>query len=108
METYIPEMTVPGILGFLAPLFIAAVNQPRFSATVRRIIAIVASVVIALVALFVTGSLSFDTADPVGIFTVIFAVIGVAQLAYAVLWKPTGVVAKVEEITTVSPEHRAE
>lgn len=109
METYLPELTVPGILGFLAPLLVAVVNQPRWSARVRRVMAIVVSLALAVVALFITGALNQPIEDPRAGMVVILAVIGVAQVAYALLWKPTGAVQAVEEATTVDKgKHEAD
>lgn len=100
METYIPELTVPGILGFLAPLLVAVVNQPRWSSRVRRIIAIVVSLILAVLALAITGGLSAVNGDFRSIAVAVLAVIGVAQVAYAILWKPTGITNAVESATS--------
>lgn len=109
METYIPELTVPGILGFLAPLLVAVVNQPRWSARVRRVVAILVSIVLAVFALFASGGMNEINGDPMSIIVTVLAVIGVAQVAYALLWKPTGTVAAVESATTVDKgKHEAD
>lgn len=94
-----PELTIAGILGFLAPLLVAIVNQPKFSSLVRRIIAIVVSVLLALVAMFVSGTFIVPT-DPRGVGITILAVIGIAQIAYGLIWKPSGLTDQLEAATS--------
>ena len=94
-----PELTIAGILGFLAPLLVAIVNQPKFSPLVRRIIAIVVSVLLALVAMFVSGTFIVPT-DPRGVGITILAVIGIAQIAYGLIWKPSGLTDQLEAATS--------
>ena len=99
MDIYMPELTIAGILGFLAPLLVAIVNQPKFSSLVRRIIAIVVSVLLALVAMFVSGTFIVPT-DPRGVGITILAVIGIAQIAYGLIWKPSGLTDQLEAATS--------
>lgn len=94
-----PELTIAGILGFLAPLLVAVVNQPRFSPLVRRIIAIIVSIALALVALLVSGTFIVPS-DPRGIGITILAVIGIAQIAYGLVWKPAGLTDQLEAATS--------
>lgn len=98
-----PELTIAGILGFLAPLLVAIVNQPRFSPMVRRIIAIVVSVLLALVAMLISGTFIVPT-DPRGIGITILAVIGIAQIAYGLVWKPAGLTDQLEAATSPTPD----
>lgn len=97
-----PELTIAGILGFLAPLLVAIVNQPKMSPLVRRIIAIVVSVVLALVAMLISGTFIVPT-DPRGIGITILAVIGIAQIAYGLVWKPAGLTDQLEAATSPTP-----
>lgn len=90
------EFTLPvvpvaltAILGLLAPYFIAIVNRPQWSPHVKRIVAVVAVVVLTAVALVLFYAV---TKEPVPEWPqlVLLAVV-VSQAAYALLLKPTAV-----------------
>lgn len=95
-----PTLTVAGILGFLAPLGIAAINQPFWSGKTRQIVAIVVSIVLAVVALLATNAFAEMELTVPGVLITLFLVIGVAQTAYALVFKPSGVAGQVETLTS--------
>lgn len=107
MDVYIPTLTVAGVLGFLAPLVSTAINRLTWPAHVKQIVAVVVSAVLAVMALLVTGGFTARAPgqDPVVYWLLVaFAVIAVSQLAYALVWKPTGVDAKLAVVTSSAAE----
>lgn len=93
-----PTLTVAGILGFLAPLAIAAINQPWWPTKYRQAVALVVSLVLAVVALLATNAFAHTEPTIPGVLSIIFLVIGVAQAAYALIFKPSGVAGQVEHL----------
>ncbi|PSK95759.1 hypothetical protein CLV30_12811 [Haloactinopolyspora alba] len=89
-------LTLAGVLSALAPLVISLINRPSWSKSVKQLVAIAASVVLGVVALALTGG--FTGGDDVA--TVLLAVVGAAQSAYALVWKPSGVAPKLERATS--------
>lgn len=110
MDTFLPTMTVAGVLGFLAPLAVSALNKLTFKPATKQIIAVAVSVAFAVIALWVTGGFAtIPTAgDPTSaIILLSFSVIAVSQLAYALVWKPTGIADRVAVATSTSAERDA-
>lgn len=101
MELYTPELTIAGILGFLAPILIAVLKQPRMSRLMTQIITAVMSILVALVAILVTGGFQ-QPADVAGWGVLALMVLGVAQAAYGLIWKQIGVTNSVEQATSKS------
>ena len=89
-------LTVAGVLSALAPLVVALLNRPSWSAGRKQLVALAVSVGLAVVALAVTGG--FTSGQDVA--TVVLAVVGATQAAYALVWKPTGVAPAVEAATS--------
>lgn len=83
------------VTGALAPLLIAVINRPGWSSGRKQLVAIVASVILAVIVELVTGGFgaATDTATKITI------VVGLASLAYSALWKPAGVTATIEKAT---------
>lgn len=90
-------------LGVLAAPIAAVINQPRWTATQKRVIAILLSVVLAIVALASTSA--FGDLSPAGIVVIILMVFALSQVIYALI-KPTGVVDAIEQSTS-SGRHAA-
>lgn len=88
------------ILGFLTPLLVALVNQPRFTPTQKRLISVFISILVGVINLLVQGALSRWSLDLTDLLANFALVLGAAQAAYALLWKPTGVSDKVEAATS--------
>jgi hypothetical protein len=90
METYLPTLTVAGVLGFLAPLLSTALYRLTWSPQAKQLVAIGVAAVMAVIALLVTNGFRpiRDGESPVVYWLVtLFAVIAVAQVAYALIWK---------------------
>jgi hypothetical protein len=109
METYLPTLTVAGVLGFVAPLLSTALYKLTWSSKVKQLVAAVVAIVLGLFALLITGGIAppVEGQDPVvwgG--TVLLAVIGVSQLAYGLLWKNSAVDAKIATITSSEAERQ--
>lgn len=78
------DSTTAGLLvGLLAPLLTAVVQQPRWSNTVRRVVAVAVAVVLGLLTCLAQGTL--DNGDDVlgAILTVLIA----SQATYRTLWR---------------------
>ncbi len=102
MDTYLPTLTVAGVLGFLAPLLATAINKLTWSPQVKQLVAILVAAIMAVLALLITNS--FAPPDPeqpryVWWLLVLFQVIAISQMAYALIWKPTQVDAKLAVAT---------
>lgn len=96
------------ILGFLTPLAISLINRPQWTSTVRKIIAVAIAVAIAVVNLLVQGKFAGLHLNLETVFTILSMVVGASQAAYALVWHPTGVAAKVDSLTNdSSPRHAA-
>jgi hypothetical protein len=102
----------PVLVGFVTPLLLALINRPGWSPQRKRIIAVVASAVLGVITVLVTGAVDvghLELGDVLGFFVL---VIGASQTSYAVLWKPTGIEEKVDELTgssaTYVPKHDRE
>ena len=107
MEATIPEVAeVPVanlaslVLGLITPLVVSVINQPKYTAEQRRLIAIAAAVAIGFLGLVVQGAAFSWEWSWAGVVTNLVLVIGAAQAAYSMLWKPTGVSDKVEDKTS--------
>jgi hypothetical protein len=105
MDAYLPTLSVAGVLGFLAPLLSSAINRLTWSSRTKQITAVVVSVVMASIALLVTGGFTSHRPDedPSVYFTLVgLSVIAVSQMAYSLIWKPTGVDTKIA-VATAAP-----
>ncbi|QPX62636.1 membrane protein [Arthrobacter phage Wollypog] len=107
METYLPTLTVAGVLGFLAPLLSTALSKLTWKPQVKQLVAVLVSVAMAVVALLVTNGFAppQEGQDPVVYWILIaFAVIAVSQLAFSLVWRPTEVEAKIAVATASAKE----
>lgn len=93
------------VVGALTPVLVAAVNQPRWTRQTRQVVAVVVAVLVGLVTVIVQGAADFSAE---GAVITIAAVVGAAQAAYAVLWRPTGVAPAVMRATSPGPVRYAE
>lgn len=83
------------ILGVLAPMLISVVQQPKFTGTVRAVVAVAASAVIGLLTVLAAGDFA------VGEWLTTAALVLVAShTAYEGFYKPTGVAKAIEEGTS--------
>lgn len=85
------------IVGFLMPLLISFVNQPRWSSFVRGLVAFVASAIAAAGTVYFTGD--FDEGSDV--VTAALTVFLVTINTYHFWWKPSMIAPKIERLTSV-------
>lgn len=87
------------LIGVVLPLLIAVLNQPRWTPQQRQLLAVGVSTVAGVGTVIASGN--FDLQNWL---VTIAAVIGAAQAAYAVLWKPTNIAPTIETKTSGGDE----
>jgi hypothetical protein len=90
METYLPTLTVAGVLGFLAPLLSTALSKLTWSSQVKQLVALAVAAFMAVIALLVTNGFRSPNPDESPVvywLTTLLAVVAVAQLAYQLIYK---------------------
>lgn len=92
------------IAGVLAPAFIAVINQPRWQSQTKRIIAYTGAAVIGVLTVIGDGALNDMEVNIPNTVTVVMAVVGASQIAYGILWKPSGLSDVIEEATALKPK----
>lgn len=107
METYLPTLTVAGVLAFLAPLLSTAIYKLTWSSKAKQLTAIGVSVAVAVFSLLVTNGFTpylpgQNLVTYIG--TLVLAVIGISQLAYGLVWKNSAADAKIATITSSESE----
>ena len=89
LTTFTPELSIMGVVGFLATLVAALINRPTWSSEKRRWVTIGVSLLLALVALGAVGALDgIQIVSVQQVLTILLGVVGVAQAAYTALQKP--------------------
>jgi Na+/H+-translocating membrane pyrophosphatase len=88
------------IAGVIAPALIAVINQPRWQSQTKRIIAYAGAAVIGLLTVIGNGAMNDLEVNLPNAITVIMAVVGASQIAYGLLWKPSGMSDMIEEATS--------
>jgi hypothetical protein len=83
-------------VGFLLPQAIALLNQVKWTARVKSIVAFAACVIAAGITTVAAGD--FDATNLILSATTVFAV---ARTSYAGLWRPTGLAPAIEEATSL-------
>jgi hypothetical protein len=83
------------LIGAVLPILIAIVQQPRWSSQVRQVIAVGVAALGGVGTVLASGN--FDAQNWL---VTLVAVIGAAQASYALIFKPSGVAAKIEEKTS--------
>lgn len=107
METFLPTLTVAGVLGILAPLATTALKRLTWSQQTKQLAAVAVAILVALFAITVTDGWADipGTENPLIYFcTAILVVIAIAQLAFKLVWEPTGVDAKIAAVTATQAE----
>jgi hypothetical protein len=87
-----------GIAGLISPLLTALLNQPAFTSQTRLMVATGVSVVLGVLAVFVTGGFEGGIAAA---GAQILAVVGVSQTLYALILKPTGLGDAITNVVTI-------
>lgn len=89
------------LLGIITPFLVAIVNNPRWSANTKRYVSMGIAVLVGMMNLIVNNALTnWSDFSLNGVLVNLVLVIGAAQTAYALLWKPTGAADKVEAATS--------
>ena len=86
------------LVGFVLPNVIALLNQARWVARVKALVAFAACAVAAVLTTYVAGSLV-----PGDLLFSALIVFGAAQVSYQQLWHPTGVAPAIEQATSPDP-----
>jgi Na+/H+-translocating membrane pyrophosphatase len=95
-------LTISSLLvGVLTPAVIAVINHPVWQPQAKRIIAVICAAVLGILTVVANGMFTDFEVTAASVVTVVLAVVGASQTAYALLWKPTGAADKIEE--TVNP-----
>ena len=104
ISTSATVITVTAMLaGVLTPAIIAVVNHPIWSSEQKRLIALGCSIVVGILTVIGQGALTdFEVSIPT-VITVVLAVVGASQAAYAVFWKPTGLADTIEGAVNPGP-----
>lgn len=93
------------ILGIVLPYLIAVVQQPTWTGTTRRIVAIVVSVLVGVVTAYVNGNLTNVAPTATSVLAAVAAVFVASQAVYARFAAPTA--KTIEVATSPSPPTRA-
>lgn len=94
-EIMTDEQALAVVVGFLSPLVLAMLQQPRWSNGVRSLVTFLWAAVVSLLILGVAGSLSGRTWVSA---TLLVLVVTIAT--YQGFWKQTGVTRKIEAATS--------
>lgn len=103
-------MSIAGVLAVFAPLAITALAKLTWSPQIKQLFAIFIAVALAIIAFFGTGGLEQipGNENPMGyILTIALVVIAIAQVAFKLIWQPTGVDAKIAAVTATKAEKAA-
>ena len=91
-------LELAGAVGFLAPLLVAFLNQEHWSTQTKQIVMVVTAVVLGVLTAAVQGKLDLHN-----LAVTLPVVVAACQVAYTVLWKPTGIAPAVEKATAAKP-----
>lgn len=83
------------IVGFISPLLIAAVQQPKWTTRSRAIVTFVWAVVVGSVTAFLSGDLNGRT-----LISTVLLILVVSVATYRGLWQPTGAAPAIERATS--------
>jgi uncharacterized membrane protein len=107
MSEFLPTLTVAGVLAILAPLGTTALKRLTWPGHIKQLVAVFVAILVALFAITVTDGWNDipGTENPmIYVLTAILVVIAVAQLAFKLIWEPTGVEAKLAAATASKAE----
>ena len=90
------------LLGLITPFLVAFVARPTWSPSQKRYLSVGVAVIVGAINLFVQGLLSNFSWEFGSVVNNIVLVLGASQAAYSLLWKPTGISDKVEQVTSPS------
>lgn len=91
------------VAGVLAPAFIAVIEQPRWEPQMKRAMAYTGAALIGILTVIGNGILNDFEVTFANAVTVVMAVVGASQMAYGLIWKPTGAADAIEQATSPKP-----
>lgn len=108
MENMDPSMAWTLLVGGLAPLLVAVVNQPRWSTQRRQIVAVAISLVLGFLSLVVGNVITDWSLTLPNVVFILSAVVGAAQATYTFVWKPSKAAPSLEAATSPAVKPEAE
>lgn len=91
------------LLGVFTPLLTSIVQRPTWSGPKRTVVGVVVAVLIGVLTCLADGTLDQATT----VLATVTVVVVASATTYKTLWKPSGVVGKLEAATTPGPRHAA-
>lgn len=107
MTEFLPTLTVAGLLGVLAPLATTALTKLTWPSHIKQLFAVLVAVLLAVVAFYGTGGpeqIPGNENPLTYIMTTVLVIIAIAQLAYKLIYQPTGIDAKLATVTATKSE----
>ncbi|MGW7090118.1 hypothetical protein ACWGH2_42415 [Streptomyces sp. NPDC054871] len=99
MSSTLESLATGSAVGGLLPLVTAVVQQPRWSANVKKAVAVVSALIAGVVTVISTGGLEqFQHGLPT--LATFVGVLAVSQSAYDLIWKPSLVAPAIEAATS--------
>ncbi|MBG7704906.1 hypothetical protein HCJ76_44295 [Streptomyces sp. MC1] len=102
MSSTLEVIGIGSLTGSLLPPLTAIVQKPKWSANVKRIVAVIAAALGGIITVASTGGLNEFT-QPITALGGIAAVIAASQTTYDLIWKPSKIAPTVEAATSSSP-----
>ena len=90
------------LLGLITPFIVAFVARPTWSPSQKRYLSVVVAAIVGAINLLAQGLLADFSWDFGSVIEDLVLVLGASQAAYSLLWKPTGISDKVEQVTSPS------
>ncbi|MEW1657850.1 hypothetical protein [Streptomyces sp. NPDC093707] len=93
-------------VGALLPLLTAIVQQPHWSASVKRVVAVVVALIGGVITVASTGGTGLFSQGLPTLGT-LAAVLAASQATFDLVWQPSTVTGRIEAKTALRPEGRA-
>ncbi|MER6616257.1 hypothetical protein [Streptomyces xantholiticus] len=107
MTNTLEALTAGAQVGTVLPLLTAVVQRPAWSASMKKVVAVLAALVAGVGTVAGTGGLE-QFSHGVPTMATILAVLAVSQTSYDLLWKPSKVAPMLEAATTRKSLQQAE
>jgi hypothetical protein len=102
MSSTLDLIATGSAVGSLLPPLTAIVQKPKWSAGIKRVVAVVAALVGGVVTVASAGGLAQFQHGPLPALAGIAAVLAASQTTYALIWKPSKIAPAVEDVTSGS------
>ncbi|MFB6505603.1 hypothetical protein ACFC07_22070 [Streptomyces sp. NPDC056099] len=99
MSSTLDSIATGSAVGALLPLVTAVVQQPRWSAHVKKAVAVASALIAGVVTVVSVGGLDQFTHGVPTLATFV-GLLAASQSAYDLIWKPTGVAPVIESATS--------